>query len=117
MTAECIWFDYLEDILDAMNKVRAFIEDMDFEQFGQDSKTAFAVAHALEIIGEASKRVPQSVRHAYPEMPWRAMAGMRDKLVHDYFGINLAVLWKTVTEDLPVIEPLVRKIIEDTKSS
>ena len=74
---------------------------MTYEQFAGDAKTVFAVVRALEIIGEATKKLPQSVRDRYPKVPWREMAGIRDKLIHDYFGVNLAVVWKTVIEDLP----------------
>jgi uncharacterized protein with HEPN domain len=115
MKTERTYFDYLEDILDAMQKIRGFIQGMDYEQFCQDSKTAFAVVHGLEIIGEASKRVPDFVKDDHPEVPWRTMAGMRDKLIHNYFGTHLAVIWRTISEDLPTIDPLVRRIIEDSE--
>lgn len=116
MMAERTYFDYLEDILDAIQKIRAFIGGVDYERFRQDDKTAYAVVHGLEIIGEASKRVPQYVKDAYPEIPWREMAGMRDKLIHDYFGTNLAVIWRTIWEDLPAMETLIRRVIEDSQS-
>ena len=70
-------------------------------RFCSDAKTAYAVIHALEIIGEATKRLPESVKKAYPDLPWRSMAGMRDKLIHDYFGVDFTVIWKTVSDDLP----------------
>ena len=91
MTSERTYVDYLEDILDATEKVAQFIQGMTYEQFAQDAKTSFAVVCALEIIGEATKKIPPSVRGNYPQVPWRAIAGMRDKLVHDYFGVNLMV--------------------------
>ena len=99
--------DYLEDILDAIQKATGFIGEMIFEQFPGDDKTVFAVIRALEIIGEASKNIPDWVKTDNADTPWREMAGIRDKLIHDYFGINLEVVWKTVKEDLP---PLGQKL-------
>jgi uncharacterized protein with HEPN domain len=105
------YLDYLEDILDAIEKATAFIQGMTYEQFAQDAKTVFAVIRALEIVGEATKRIPQSVKNSYPEVPWRQMAGMRDKLIHDYSGVNLVVVWKTLIEDVPNLEPLIRQVL------
>jgi len=114
MTSERVYTDYLEDILDAIGKVAQFIQGMTYEHFAQDAKTVFAVIHALGIIGEATKKVPSSVRESYTEVPWRAMAGMRDKLIHDYFGMNLVVVWKTASEDLPSLGPTIRRILKET---
>ena len=116
MTPTRPYLDYLEDILDAMEKATAFIQGMTYEQFAQDAKTVFAVIRALEIVGEATKQIPQSVKNSYPEVPWRQMAGMRDKLIHDYSGVNLAVVWKTVIEDLPNLEPLIRHVLAEEAS-
>jgi uncharacterized protein with HEPN domain len=110
MSAGRTHIDYLVDILDAIRKVTQFIQGMTFVKFEEDDKTVFAVIRGLEIIGEATKRIPPSVRDQHPEVPWREMAGMRDKLTHEYFGVNLIVLWKTATEDLPSIEPAIRRI-------
>ena len=113
MNSERICIDYLEDILDALIKVKKFIEGMTCDQFSVDDKTIFAVIRGLEIIGEATKHIPEQVRESYPELPWREMAGIRDKLIHDYFGVNIKVVWKTATEDLPKLEPKIRLIITD----
>ncbi|MFH1215516.1 MAG: DUF86 domain-containing protein [Pseudomonadota bacterium] len=103
--------DYLEDILDAISKSLSFVHGMTKEKFFQDDKTVFAVIRALEIIGEAAKKIPEDTRCKYPDLPWREMAGMRDKLIHDYIGVNLEVVWKTVFEDLPILEKNLRKAI------
>lgn len=107
--------DYLQDILDSIEQIASFIQGMSFEDFGQDDKTAFAVLHALEIIGEATKQLPQHIRDGHPEVPWREMAGMRDKVIHHYRGVNRLLVWKTATEDLPKLEPMIRHILAETK--
>jgi len=104
--------DYLGDILDAIYKVDVFIKDMNYDQFKSDDKTIFAVIRALEIIGEATKRITENIRTSYPKIPWREMAGIRDKLIHDYFGVNIEVVWKTATGDLPSLKPGIKKILD-----
>ena len=111
MKPERTYADYLVDILDATAQAQRFTAGMSYDEFATDAKTVFATVRALEIVGEASKRIPTSVREAYPDIPWRSMAGMRDKLIHDYFGVNLEVIWKTVTEEIPTIEPKLRQIV------
>jgi len=105
------YVDYLVDIPDANLLVQDFISGMNYDDFASAAKTVFAVIRALEIVGEASKRIPSEMREAYSGIPWRSMAGMRDKLIHDYFGVNLEVIWKTATNELPSIEPELRLII------
>jgi uncharacterized protein with HEPN domain len=105
----------LADILDASGKITKFISGLDSAQFADDEKTFFAVIRGLEIIGEAARKIPPSIREKYPQIPWRELTGMRDKLIHDYMGVNVTVVWKTVTEDLPAIEPKIREILNELR--
>ena len=104
--------DHLRDGLEAMQKAQEFVEGMDYNRFVQDDKTSFAVVRALEITGEAAKHVQDDVRARFPDVPWRDMAGMRNVLIHDYFGVDLEVVWRTVTMRIPEVIPAVRKALD-----
>jgi uncharacterized protein with HEPN domain len=78
--------DYLQDILETIESCERFIEGMDYDQFTSDEKTIFAVNHALEIIGEAAKHIPEDIRKEYPLVPWKKIAGIRDVIIHAYLG-------------------------------
>ena len=83
MKAKREYLDYFEDIQDALDKIETFTVGLDFESFAKDDKTTFAVIRALEIIGEAARKIPKAIRSRHPDVPWQDMAGMRDKLIHD----------------------------------
>jgi uncharacterized protein with HEPN domain len=108
--------DYVNDIVDSMNKAVKFIEGMSYEQFIQDDKTVFAVVRALEIIGEAVKKIPEEIRVKYPEIPWKGMAGMRDKVIHEYFGVNLKYVWETVRKRIPELKPMFERLLKNLES-
>jgi uncharacterized protein with HEPN domain len=105
--------DYLRDILDAAESAVQFAAGMDFDAFAADKKTIFAVIRALEIVGEATKRIPEAVRQRYPEVPWRQMAGMRDKLSHDYISVNVRRVFDTLHVDVPPLRPALTRILTD----
>ena len=105
--------DYFEDILNSILKIEEFIKGMTFENFQDDEKTIFAVIRALEIMGEAAKKMPQSVRNKHPQIPWREISGMRDKLIHGYFGVDLKVVWDTVKKDIPELKEKLQRIKKD----
>ena len=105
--------DYLEDILESCGRIERFAQGLTRDQFAEDDRTAFAVVRALEIIGEATRHVPQELRCRHPEIPWRDMVGMRDKLIHDYFVVNWQIVWRTVTEDIPKLKLAVGRILSE----
>ena len=104
---------YLQDIFTAMVAAQAFVEGMDFETFAADDKTSSAVIRKLEIIGEAVKNVPLEIRQQYPQVPWRDMAGMRDWLIHGYFGVDYSRVWLTVENRIPLVQPIIAQILKD----
>ena len=104
---------FLKDIAQACRHIREFTEGMDYEQFLGDEKTSSAVIRKLEIIGEAAKNIPDPVREKYSGVPWRGMAGMRDRLIHGYFGVNYKLVWETVRTDIPLFISSVPQILGD----
>jgi len=104
--------DFVQDILDPINDVENFIDGMEFEDSIKDKKTVYSVVRAIEIIGEAAKNVPEQVRKKYPEVPWKQMTGMRDKLIHEYFGVDLEILWETAKDDVPQLKTPISEVME-----
>jgi uncharacterized protein with HEPN domain len=107
------FLDYVEDILDAMDKAELVLEGITFEEFEADFRINFAVVRALEIIGEAAKRLPTDLRQQYPHVPWRNMAGMRDRIIHGYDSVDLQIVWDVVKVDNPRIKPQIQQILAD----
>lgn len=107
---------YLKDIFAAMVAAQAFVEGMDFNAFVADDKTASAVVRKLEIIGEASKNVPETIRQQYPQVPWRNMAGMRDRIIHRYFAVNYTIVWDTVKDHIPPLQSIIEQILKDLEN-
>jgi uncharacterized protein with HEPN domain len=109
-----VYSDYLNDILNSMELSQLFIQDYTLLTFCADGKTQFAVIRCLEIIGEAVKRLPDELRNENPDVPWKAMAGMRDRLIHGYDVVDPEVIWITVKITIPEIIPKIKDIIETT---
>jgi len=103
---------YLTDILQAIEDIRTFTTKMEFEDFLKDKKTFIAVWKCFEIIGEAVKNLPKDMKAKHPEVDWKAIAGMRDKLSHEYFGVSHNILWITISSQLPGLEKAVRALLE-----
>ena len=109
------YMDYVQDIIDSIIDMENFVKGLSFDEFSEDKKTVNAVVRSLEIIGEASKKVPESVRKQYPKLPWKEMAKMRDKLIHGYFGIDLEIVWKVLKDEIPPLTPIIKKMLKDSK--
>lgn len=94
------YLDYLNDIVTEIALVLKFIKGMTFDDFKGDEKTIHACIRSLEVIGEASKQIPIDIKELSPDIPWKEMSGMRDVLIHDYFGVNEEIIWNVINNRL-----------------
>jgi uncharacterized protein with HEPN domain len=101
---------YIDHILLCISKIKNFTKDLTIEDFQKNEMVQDAVIRNIEVIGEASKKVSSNLKTSYYEIPWKEMAGMRDKLIHDYLGVDIQVVWNTIEIDIPFLENLLKKI-------
>ncbi len=102
---------YLRHILDAINQVAEYLHGVDEHVFFERRLLQDGVIRQIEIIGEAVRRLSTDLRHQYEHIPWRGIAGMRDKLIHNYFGVDIVTVWLTATHDLPLLKAEVEIIL------
>lgn len=107
--------DYLQHILDEAEYLFKYSQNLTKDSFLQEETFKRAFVRSLEIIGEATKNLPDEFKSDYPEVPWRRMAGIRDKLIHNYFGVDYNVVWDAVVNEIPNIKLSIEQIIDDIK--
>lgn len=114
MSEERILLDYLNDILESIADIREFTAGMTREGFSKDKKTVKAVVRSLEVIGEAAGKIPDQIRSKHPEIPWQEIIGMRNRLIHEYFGIDLDIVWQTLEEDIEPLDKVAKRMVSET---
>ncbi len=101
---------YLDDVLEAIEKIQDYIEKISYEQFSKNGMISDAVIRNLEVIGEAVKSLPTEIKNKHPNIEWRKISGLRDILIHEYFGINLKIVWDIVINKIPELKKSIIKI-------
>jgi uncharacterized protein with HEPN domain len=101
---------YIEHICGCLEKIELYIKGLNEESFSEDIKTQDAVIRQFEIIGEASKKISETLKNKYQDIPWKDLSGMRNKLIHDYIDIDVSIVWKTASEDVPILKKIIEKI-------
>jgi uncharacterized protein with HEPN domain len=103
----------LRDILAAIAKIRRYTEGLDYRTFAGDEKTIDAVVRNFTVIGEAATHLPDEYIDRHPGIPWNEMRGMRNVIVHEYFGVSIAIVWETIQHDLPALEQALPPLLDD----
>lgn len=103
--------DYLQHILDEAEYLRQSVEQLDKDMFFKDETLKRAFVRSIEVIGEAVKQVPDDLRQQYPQLEWRAIAGMRDRLIHGYFGVDYGIVWDVVLNKIPPLAQVIKQIL------
>ena len=104
---------FVEDILESMDKIESYVQGMDFSDFAMNDMVIDAVLRNLEIIGEASRNIPDDIRERYSEIPWKEMMGLRNIVIHGYFSVDLDIIWEIITEDIPPTRTKIEKMFRE----
>ncbi|HOL22219.1 MAG TPA: DUF86 domain-containing protein [bacterium] len=104
---------FLCHISDAISRIEEYTSEIDEDEFIENHLIQDGVIRQIEIIGEATKRLSNKIKDKYTDIPWKDISGMRDKLIHHYFGIDISAVWKTVKEDIPTLKDKIKNILED----
>jgi uncharacterized protein with HEPN domain len=103
---------YIEDILESIDKIERYINSLTYETFEKNDLVVDAVIRNIEIIGEASKNIPENVRGEYPKIPWKRIVGLRNIAIHEYFGVDLTIIWEIITKNLPETRSKIELMLE-----
>lgn len=109
------WRFRIEDILAALDKIGRYVAGMDYKAFRTDEKTIDAVERNIEVIGEATANLPEALLARFPAVPWHRMRGLRNILAHEYFGVDLSIIWQTVQKDLPPLRAQLQRILDEAR--
>ncbi|MEM1557478.1 MAG: DUF86 domain-containing protein [Thermoproteota archaeon] len=104
---------FIEHVLESINAIEKYIEGLSKEEFLASMEKQDAVIRRLEVIGEAVKHIPNEIREKYPDIPWKRIAGMRDVLIHEYFGVDLELTWKVAKDEITDLKKKILKVKED----
>ena len=107
-----VWKHRISDIIDSIQKIQKYVEEMEFDDFQKDAKTIDVVIRNFIIIGEAARNVPDDVSTKYPNIPWRVMGDMRNFAIHEYWGVEMRTIWKTIKDDLPPLIPDLKRVAD-----
>lgn len=105
----------LSDIIECMNRIEDYTEGVDYDSFSCNQMLIDAVIRNLEVIGEASRNVPENIRNGHPEIPWKKMIGLRNILIHEYFGVDESIVWEIATKNMKETKPYILKVIQDVE--
>lgn len=109
-------FIYIQHILDSINNIEDYTSNMSHEEFYKDNKTIDAVIRNIEIVGEATSKCNQEFKEKYPQIPWRKMADTRNKLIHDYMGVSVKIVWEICKTDLPNLKPKLQALLDSQRN-
>jgi len=105
------WRLFVEDVLESIDLIEDYVKGMDFDEFKKDRKTVDAVVRNFEIIGEASRNIPEEIRNKYPDIDWKGMIGLRNRIAHEYFGVSSAIIWNILKNELPLLKEKIKRIL------
>ncbi len=111
------WRLFIEDMLESIDLIERYVAQLNFDKFKEDQKTIDAVVRNFEVIGEASKLIPDDIKKEYSDVDWLAILGLRNRIAHEYFGISLSIIWKIIKDELPHLKNQLKSILlKNTKT-